>query len=613
LRIAIRALLVSALLSGAAASASAQQPVPMRPPDSLRADSLRADSLRRADTLSTTDRLLQVQGQKLVHLDPLPACGANTLQTRSGRLVFDRDSIDWAAAESVGELLARVPGVFTQRSDWIGSPESPVYFGLGAASVEYVQDCVPMAPIGPDSVAINPAIIPLNILDRIEVERSPGLLRVFLFTRRHDRQAPRTKIGASQGDRGATRYFGSYERRYTSGIGLSLGADYVGLNAVGNGSGGGNIPTAWIQLGYVPSARIGIQAQLITHLISQNTLVGDDKADTLLQSMKGTRTDEQLRAAWRQRTNGLGSSIDLIAARTSWASDTAPGPQSVAQFGLILGRREPTWSAQWATWHYSRVTALDSRLDLGWAPFDRLSGSVELVAQQHDNHRSSDWATGRIGIKLPLGFTVGGMVSDGHRVQTPFVTNDVAQQFKDAEVTAGFGTRLLSLDAGYTRNDGWRPRAFQEFVAIAGLAPLAQTNWLTMHARLAPVSFLTFESLYQNPLAGALPDGTPPSHFLTTATLRSRFLRNFPSGIFGLKLQVSMENWSAGIGGRDSLGTAIPLAAATYFRAIIQFQLGPFIAYYDRINLKADRGGYVPGYVVQPLGSTFGIRWEFSN
>jgi hypothetical protein len=470
-----------------------------------------------------------------------------------------------------------------------------------------------MAPIGPDSVAINPAIIPLGFLDRIEVERSPGLIRVFLFTRRQDRQAPRTKIGASQGDRGATRYFGSYERRYPSGIGLSLGADYVGLNAQGNGSGGVNIPSAWIQLSFVPSARIGIQGQLITHLISQNTLVGEKKADTLLLSLNGTRTDEQLRGSWRQRPDGTGASVDLILARTSWASDTAPGPQSLGQFGLIVGRREPTWSAQWATWHYSRTTALDSRLDLGWAPLDRVSGSVQVVAQQHDNHRTSDWATGRIGIRLPLGFNLGGMISDGHRVQTPAVTDDVAQQFKNAEVTAGFASRLLTVDVGYTRNDGWRPRAFEEFVAIAGLAPLAQTNWLTMHARLAPLGWLTFETLYQNPLAGALPDGTPPSHFLSTATLRSRFLRNFPSGIFALKLQVSMENWGAGIGGRDSLGTAIPLPAATYFRAIIQFQIGPFIAYYDKINLKADRGGYVPGYVVQPLGSTFGIRWEFSN
>jgi hypothetical protein len=604
--------LAAALATFVLTPALAQRPVTVRPADTLSTDSVRADSLHpKADTLSTTDRLLQVQGQARVHLEPLSECGTNTLQPGHSSVVFNRDSIDWAAAQSVGELLALVPGVYLQRSDWIGSPESAAYLGRGAASIEYVQDCVPVLPIGPDSVAIDANAFALNLLDRVEVDIAPGALRVFLFTRRHDRQAPRTKIGASQGDRGATRYFASFERRYSSGIGLSLGADYVGLNSQANG-GGGNRPSVWLQLGYVPSAHFGVQGQLLTKVVSQDLLL-DDAKDTLLLPVKGTRSDAQLRASWHQRTDGLGSSIDLIAAHTSWTSDSAPVAEGFGQFGAILAHRAPTWSSQLSTWHYTRITPLDSRLDLGWAPVSRVSGSLQLAAQRHDAGRTSDWVTGRVGVVLPLGFHVGGMVSDGQRVQSPAVLDDVAQKFRDMEVNAGFDGARMALDAGYARNDGWRPRAFSEFVAVAGLAPLPQTDWLTVHARLAPLRWLTFETRYENPLKGVLADGVPPTHFLTTATLRSRFLRNFPSGIFGLKLQGVMENWGAGIGGRDSLGAPIPLPSATFFRAIIQFQIGPFIAYYDRINLKAVRTGSVPGYIIQPLGSTFGIRWEFTN
>lgn len=604
--------LAAALAVLAVTPAVAQRPITVRPADTLATDSARADSLRRQrDTLSTTDRLLQVQGQARVHLEPLSECGTQTLQPGHSRVVFTRDSIDWAPAQSVGELLALVPGVYLQRSDWIGSPESAAYLGRGAASVEYVQDCVPVVPIGPDSVAVDANSFALNLLDRVEVEITPGALRVFLFTRRHDRQAPRTKVGASQGDRGATRYFASFERRYASGIGLSLGADYVSLNAQDNG-GGGNRPIVWLQLGYVPSAHFGIQAQLLTKIVSQNLLL-DDTKDTLLLPVKGTRSDAQLRTSWHQRTDGLGSSVDLVAARTSWSSDSAPGAEAFGQFGAILAHRAPTWSSQLSTWHYTRITSLDSRLDIGWAPVSRLSGSLQLVGQRHQGGRTSDWVTGRVGVTLPLGFRIGGMVSDGQRVQTPSVLNDVAQKFRDLEVNAGVGGARVALDAGYARNDGWRPRAFSEFVAVAGLAPLPETDWLTLHARVAPLGWLTFETRYENPLKGALADGVPPTHFLTTATLRSRFLRNFPSGIFDLKLQGMLENWGAGVGGRDSLGAPIPLPSATFFRGLIQFQIGPFIAYYDRVNLKAVRTGSVPGYVVQPLGSTFGIRWEFTN
>ena len=600
---------VAALALGTAGPLHAQDPIPVRPPDSLKADSLGP----KPDTISTTDRLLKAQRDQRIQLQPLPLCGVAPLQPASTRTIFTRDSIDWAPAQSVGELLQRVAGVFLERSDWIGSPELPNVFGHGASSVSYELDCVPMLALGVDSVAVDPSPWPLGFLDRVEVETSPGLMRVFLFTRRHDRAAPRTKIGASQGDRGASRYLAMFERRYSSGIGLSIGADYVGVNPPTGATGGNNIPSGWFQLGYVPSARFGIQAQLMTNVITRNLLLDDVTHDTLSRQVKGSRTDVQLRAAWRQRADGLGRSLDLFAAHTAWASDSAPGHQGIGEFGAVGALRRPTWSAQLSAWHYTRRTSLDSRLDLGWAPTDRVSGSLQLVAQRHDGGRQSQWATARVGVKLPFGFRLGGTVSDGRRVQAPSLRDDVAQQFTDAQVTAGFASKPLSIDAGYASDEGWRPQAYPEFVAITSLAPLARTGWVTGHARVAPVGFLTLETVYQNPVSGGSPDASPPQHMLATATIRSRFLRNFPSGIFDLKLQAVMEKWGDGIGGRDALGAAIPLPAATFFRAIIQMQIGPFILYYDKVNLQATRTGYVPRYRIQPVGSTFGIRWEFSN
>src|SRR5205814_1827985 len=159
----------------------------------------------------------------------------------------------------------------------------------------------------------------------------------------------------------------------------------------------------------------------------------------------------------------------------------------------------------------------------------------------------------RVGLKLPYGLHVGGTVSDGRRVQSPALRDAGAQRFTDAQLTAGFSSKLLTVDAGYSSNDAWQPVAYPEFAAIATLAPRPRTEWVTGHMRVAPVGFFTLETVYQNPVSGGSADGFPPQHFLSTATIRSRFLRNFRSGVFDLKLQAVMENWSAGVGGRDTL------------------------------------------------------------
>ncbi|MGH7584201.1 MAG: hypothetical protein ACREL5_13345, partial [Gemmatimonadales bacterium] len=72
-------------------------------------------------------------------------------------------------------------------------------------------------------------------------------------------------------------------------------------------------------------------------------------------------------------------------------------------------------------------------------------------------------------------------------------------------------------------------------------------------------------------------------------------------------------SWSPGTAGFGPAGVPVPLPGVTLYRVVIQMMLKPFIVYYDRVNLQANRHGSVPGYVIEPLGSTFGVRLEFSN
>jgi hypothetical protein len=108
-------------------------------------------------------------------------------------------------------------------------------------------------------------------------------------------------------------------------------------------------------------------------------------------------------------------------------------------------------------------------------------------------------------------------------------------------------------------------------------------------------------------------DGLPPTHSVTSGTIRSKFLRKFPSGIFDLKLRLSLETWGTGTIGRDLSGNPITLRGATFLRSLMQFRISGFSVYWDRVNLTDTPLGHVPGFEIPGLGSNFGVRWEFLN
>ena len=214
LRRAARAALLGALLCLPAALL-AQDPPP--PP----VDSLAADSLAVIRDSSSTDRLLAVAGQQEVRLAVMPRLAWSDLQPAGSRIVLNRDSIDWAPARTVSDLIAATAPVYLWRGGWLARPEVPNMFGRGAGSVSYVVDGLPWLPLGDDSTSVDPSLWSIDLLDRVEIERLPGQLRVYIYSRSHDRLAPRTRIGVSTGDRGFARYSASFERRWNSGIGLS--------------------------------------------------------------------------------------------------------------------------------------------------------------------------------------------------------------------------------------------------------------------------------------------------------------------------------------------------------------------------------------------------------
>jgi hypothetical protein len=574
-------------------------------------DSVGLDSLGR-DTVNTTERYLKEQALASVRVPVLPPLGVEGPRPPLTRIVFNRDSIEWGHASTVGDLLTQIPGMYVWRGGYIGRPEPVNYQGRGATSAEYYLDGVPYLPAGVDSIAVDPGQFSISFLDRIEVERWPGQIRVHLFTRRHDRLAPRSRIAVARGDNNYARYEASLERRFTKGPGFALGADYLSSPTASGVSSNYSNTQIWAQGSYLPTPWFGLQYQLLRSGPNRRPYVVDNAglADTIGPGFKANRTDAQIRMSIKKRKDELGPRADLLYARTGW--DGAGLDQQINQLGGYFTYRAPSFSLGGSVFHRTRWTPLDVRVTAGSNWFAPLSASAELVHLRHYGGRASDYANLAAGLQVMRGLALTATARIGKVVAAPAIPTDPEQDVRDYQAALGWNRARLGFQVAYARTSAFAPFPYAEFPRIAQLSPAPKTDWITAYVRLAPLQWLTLESWYSE-TRDTKPEGIPPNHSVSAATIRSKFLRQFPSGIFDLKLRLSMESWGRGVIGRDSFGNPIPLRGATFIRSLIQIQLDRFIIYWDRVNLTATKQTYVPGFEIPGYGSNFGVRWEFLN
>jgi hypothetical protein len=251
-------------------------------------------------------------------------------------------------------------------------------------------------------------------------------------------------------------------------------------------------------------------------------------------------------------------------------------------------------------------------LSLSWNPVGPFTVSADLVHQRHFGGRNSDYADVAAGIQFARGLAITGTARLGKMVAAPAILTDTTQDIRDFQAALGWARARLGFQVAYARTSDFAPFGYADYPRIAGFAPAAETEWITASVRVAPLQWLTLESWYSDP-RGLAPEGVPPTHSVSAATIRSKFLRQFPSGIFDLKLRLAVESWGRGTLGRDASGTAVPLRGATFIRSLIQIQLDRFTIYWDRGNLTATNRTYVPGFEIPGYGSNFGVRWEFLN
>lgn len=591
----------------AALCLAATAPLRAQVPDTTVADTTRA---RQPPPPDPTGILLQSQEESKVTLPGYPRPGREHLLPATTRVVLPRDSIEYRNAETVSDILATLDGVYVWRGGWVGRAEQPNYFDRGSTSVEYLVDGLPLVAMGRDSVSVDPSLLPLSLIERIEVERLPGLLRVHLMLRNHELLPPRTRVGIGRGNFEQARYEGSFEKRFRSGLGMALAAEFL-VNPRGGRS--FEHSTGWFQLDYVPSPRFGIQARYMLHDTDREAELSRETSDTLTRAVVGGRSALTFRATARSRDDGLGYRLDVLAGRdvASWDDSLRTGRW---QGGMMLSRRGEDYSVGLSALYGDRWARLDTRARAGWTPLARLTVGVEGAYQTFDADRSAEWVLGRVGLRLPFDTDLAGSWRVGETVARPSIATDSAQEVSDWEVRMAWQRPRLGASVGYSRMGAFRPAAYWQFEPVVDtIGPNPATEWVTVGGRVALRPWFTVSGWYREPLANAVPEGAPPGLGYAEAAIRSKFLRTFPSGIFDLKLAISMESWGTGVLGRGPTGEPVVLDGATFLRAQIQMQFHGFIFYLDRFNLSNSKKAYVPGLGMPGNAQTFGVRWTFLN
>ena len=509
----------------------------------------------------------------------------------------------------MSDLLGHIPGVYVARAGFVGQPEYVLYAGRGAAGVEFYWDGLPYAPLGRDSAYLDPARLPLAVLERVEVLPLPGVLRVYLVSRRHASTHAASAVGIVDGDRNIARYRALFARRWRSGAGISGALEWHNIEGVLESTS----PTfqdvdLWLNLEYARTPRFGVSYQLLSQNLQR------DAAGTLVDPWEEQRRDGFLRVFWapRAEATGGGPRLQLSVGTTSTRGDTAVREQSRAQAALdfvLAGARAQT-SAALRVGDARRPFDADARAS--WSPIPQLVIAAEGRTTRYGDARDGRRARLAAGFRPLPGLSLHGEAAWSKDLETPALPAEPLQEAFDVAVAARWESHWATVEVGGGRRDGFVPAATPAGLkGIQTFSSAPRTDYVRVVGAVRPVPWLSLAGWYFDPLDGG-GDFEPPTHGRVSLTFFSRFLRSFPSGIFALRGEVAVESWSTWVGGVVG-GTRSELIGATFMDLHIGMQIGDVNAFWTMRNANLMRAGYVPRFDFPKGRQYYGVRWQFRN
>jgi len=591
------------LAIGGAGAARGQQPDSTpHPPLLTRADTLRADSLHRDSLARDTAAAM---------LPVYPAAGAPGPLPLGTRYVFSADSLVFSNITTLSDLLAHIPGVYVVRGGYYGQAEPVMYGGRGAQALEVYWDGVPYLPVGRDSVWLDPARIPLAPIGRVEVVVLPGVLRVYLITACQRSTLATTDIRITTGVFSTAEYRADFAKRWHSGAGLSLGADWNNSNGdAGTTTTVFSATDLWLRGEYIPTPRLGTTFEIVASAWDRDA----STSSATVHPWKSKRNDSRFRAFWGNRSDGLGLRVEALIASTTVSQDTAIVARSTWEDVLDISN---TWTRGEAG-----VTATLGeanrrwRFDAhgAWTPLPFLTVAADARHSTYTGGREGNRAHVAGGLSLPFGFSARAEYAWTRDLQAPTLASDKLQRTSDLSGALRWDHKAVTIELGGARRSAYVPIGFEAGIAsVQSLGPVPTTTYATARASIRPLPGVELSGWYFNPLTGGA-DFEPPYHARYSVTFYSKFWRVFKSGAFALRGEVAAESWSrSAVGGVDSLAGQLPLRPGTFVETNLEMRIVGFTAFWIIRNSNAMRASYVVGADYPKSVQIYGVRWTFTN
>ncbi|HVH69289.1 MAG TPA: Plug domain-containing protein [Gemmatimonadales bacterium] len=594
-----RGLFGAALLLQVAAGAAAQVD------STARRDTTRSDSTARRDTTTrdTAAHYLPVFPEPIL-AGPLP---------RGTRYTFTADSFALSNVQTLSDLLAHIPGVYVARGGIYGAAEPVLYGGRGAAGLEIYWDGVPYLAQGRDSVFIDPARISLAPLERVDVVVLPAALRVYLVTWRQRSTETTSLVGVATGEVRTANYRGAFLRRWRSGLGLSLVADYNNNDGIaGTSSTAFNSVDLWLKAEYLPSPRLGASYQIVSSRWHRDAETGT-AGGPLTANWESQRRDAIFRVVAAARSDGLGARATATLTTTHTSRDSAVADRGVRQASLELRNDWPRAHLAIAFRTQGDARPWQVEGTGAWSPLPGLTIAGDARRSAYDRGRRGRRAHLTAGLLLPAGFSIHGDLAWARDLQAPADSADQEQRTVDAAAALRWDRGWLNLEVGGVSRDPFAPIGRPAGLAsLDSLGPTQHTRYITAHAVLHVLPGLELAGWYFDPYVRGGNDWEPPYHARTSLTFYSKFWRVYRSGIFALRGELALESWSTGTAGYSG-GTLATLPGRSFGEVNIELRIAGVTIYWIQRNLTLTRGSYVPGLDYPRRFQFYGVRWVFTN
>src|SRR3989449_5834248 len=282
--------------------------------------------------------------------------------------------------------------------------------------------------MGRVSTYLDPARISIAPLERVDVVVLPASLRVYLVTARQRSTATASQVRIATGQVSTAHYRGAYERRWRSGLGLSLVADYNNNDGiVGSSSTAFNSVDLWLKAEYLPSPRVGVSYQIAGSSWKRSP---SDVAG-LPDHFDQKRRDGMFRLFVAARDDGLGPRLELTFATTTTAGDSAVPGRSLSQGALALGTAWGHGALHVAFRPQDENRPWQVAGSAAWIPIRPLTLAADARHARYGGSRDGGRLHLAAGLALPFGLSAHGDVVWANDLQAPALATDTVQRTRD--------------------------------------------------------------------------------------------------------------------------------------------------------------------------------------